>query len=212
MEKPSSERRQRKRQQTASHISAIAYALFEAQGFDTVSMEQIADRADVAKATLYSYFPVKEALLAHRFREDIAIGMAERANALSAHRNFADRMRFLLRESAEWHNQRRVYMPHYLRFLTSQSQCAQAKGNERATDTAKILTDLFHAGQQAGELSSSLGADDMARSLEYLLFGEMAAWLKDPAKSLSERFLTVFDVLMHGVARPLIPNVKESIL
>src|SRR3546814_16988657 len=77
-------RRQRKRAQTANHLSATAFRLFETHGYDVVAMEQIAAEADVAKATLYNYFPVKEALIAHRFREDIAAGMAERAAALAA--------------------------------------------------------------------------------------------------------------------------------
>src|SRR3546814_2502837 len=68
-------RRQRKRAQTANHLSATAFRLFETHGYDVVAMEQIAAEADVAKATLYNYFPVKEALIAHRFREDIAAGM-----------------------------------------------------------------------------------------------------------------------------------------
>lgn len=49
-------------------------------GYEAVCMEQIADAADVAKATLYNYFPVKEALIGHRFREDTATGMADRAH------------------------------------------------------------------------------------------------------------------------------------
>lgn len=204
MDKPESDRRQRKRQQTASHLSAVAYALFEAQGFDAVSMEQIADRADVAKATLYSYFPVKEALLAHRFREDIAMGMAERAVALGAYRNFEDRMRFLLRESAEWHAQRRVYLPHYLRFLTSQAHYSHAGPKQcRQTDTTEILASLFRVGQEAGAISTELSAEDIAWNFEYLLFGAMAMWLNNPVRSLSERFLAAFEVLMHGVARPV---------
>ena len=67
-------RRQRKREQTASHLAATAFRLFETHGYDMVSMELIADEADVAKATLYNYFQVKEALLAHCFREDIGVG------------------------------------------------------------------------------------------------------------------------------------------
>src|SRR3546814_7897467 len=45
-------RRQRKRAQTANHLSATAFRLFETHGYDVVAMEQIAAEADVAKATL----------------------------------------------------------------------------------------------------------------------------------------------------------------
>lgn len=40
-------RRQRKREQTANHLAATAFRLFEAHGYDSVAMEQIADRKSV---------------------------------------------------------------------------------------------------------------------------------------------------------------------
>jgi len=43
--------------------------LFRNQGFDNTTTEDIAEASDVAKRTLYSYFPVKEAIVsAHWIR------------------------------------------------------------------------------------------------------------------------------------------------
>jgi AcrR family transcriptional regulator len=208
VEKATPQRRERKKQQSASHMSAVAYALFEAHGFDAVSMEQIAERADVAKATLYSYFPIKEALLAHRFREDIATGMAERAAALQKFRSFKTRMRYLLRESAEWHAERLIYLPHYLRYLTGYTHQNSASTHQHyATDTVMILTSLIRAGQQSNEVSTTLSAERIAWNLHYLLFAAMTQWLADPSQSLPELFLSAFEVLMFGVA-----NQKHSIV
>jgi AcrR family transcriptional regulator len=188
----------------ASHLSATAFGLFESQGYDAVSMEQIAAEADVAKATLYSYFPLKEALIAHRFREDIALGMAERAAALAAHDSFDARMRYLLRESAAWHAARKAYLPHYLRFLTSQSSYGDGPhcGQSHESGSLQILTAMFQAAQQSGEVAKVQTAGQMAWSFQYLLFGAVAAWLNDPRSSLTERFLAAFDLVMHGVAMP----------
>lgn len=202
MQTPPPARRERKRLHMASHLSATAFELFELHGYETVSMEHIAEQADVAKATLYNYFPVKEALIAHRFREDIATGMAERGAALSAHTTFDARMRYLLRESADWHSERKAYLAHYLRFLTSHAhygnEAPQAKAEN--TDTRQILTALFLAAQQTGEVTRAQSAAQIAWSFEYLLFGAMAAWLCDPSESLSTRFLAAFEIAMHGVA------------
>jgi AcrR family transcriptional regulator len=196
------DRRERKRQHMASHLSATAFKLFEAHGYDAVSMEQIAADADVAKATLYNYFPVKEALIAHRFREDIASGMAERAAALDNYPTFDARMRYLLTESAAWHSQRKAYLPHYVRFLTGQSHhvtnAAQAKTGH--SDTRQILTALFLAAQQSGEVATRQTAAQIAGSFEYLLFGAVTAWLCDPSQPLAARFIAAFDLAMYGVA------------
>lgn len=175
--------------------------MFETHGYDMVAMEQIADEADAAKATLYNYFPVKEALIAHRFREDIAAGMAEQAAALAARKNFDARMRYLLRESAAWHTARKTYLPHYLRYLTSQARYEESP-QEKATynGSRQILTLMFQAAQQSGEVDTRLPAAQIASSFEYLLFGAVAAWLVDPSTDLTKRFLAAFDLAMHGVA------------
>jgi AcrR family transcriptional regulator len=195
-------RRQRKRTSTANHLSATAWRLFEAHGYGTVSMEQIAAEADVAKATLYNYFPVKEALIAHRFREDIAAGMVERAPALAAFGDFDSRMRYLLRESAAWHTARRTYLPQYLRYLTSQARYGEDTPRDGNADVGglQILTLMFAAGQAAGEVDARQPAAQIAWSFEYLLFGAVAAWLVDPGIDLTTRFLAAFDLTMHGVA------------
>ncbi len=203
METMTPSRRSRKREHTASHLSATAFALFESHGYDAVSMEQIAAYADVAKATLYNYFPVKEALIAHRFREDIAAGMAERAPTLASHKTFDARMRYLLRESAIWHSERKVYLPHYIRFLTSHSNYGDQPSCDRtfASDGRQILTLMFQAAQQAGEIDTKQTAAQIAWCFEYMLFGAVTAWLNEPSTDLTQRFLEAFDMLMYGINR-----------
>lgn len=173
-------------------------------------MEQIADEADVAKATLYNYFPVKEALIAYRFREDIAAGMAERATALKARKTFQSRMRYLLRESAAWHTARKAYLPQYLRYLTSQSCYGDETPREEASDSGsrQILTLMFQAAQQSGEADTRQTAAQLGWSFEYLLFGAVAGWLTDPSTDLTKRFLAAFDLIMHGMA--VSPGTKQT--
>lgn len=202
-------RRQRKRVLTANHLAATAFRLFETHGFDAVAMEQIAEEADVAKATLYNYFPVKEALIAHRFREDIAAGMVERAAALTACKTFETRMQFLLRESAAWHTARKAYLPQYLRYLTSQARYGDETPRTATADSGsrQILTQMFAAAQDAGEVDTRQTAAQIAWSFEYLLFGAVAAWLTDPSLDLTSRFLAAFDLAMRGMATT--PGTKK---
>jgi AcrR family transcriptional regulator len=212
---PANPRRPGKRERTAAHLSATAFRLFEAQGFDAVTMEQIAAEAGVAKATLYDHFPVKEALLAHRMREDMAAGMQERAAALAAHPTFESRMRYLLTESAQWNSARRVYLPAYLRYLTRQARYgeggaspANAKAAPIENGTRSILAAMFAAAQQSGEIDARLDVAMLAASVEYLLFAAVAGWLEDPSIDLTTRFLAAFDLALHGMAPR--PNSNAS--
>ena len=60
---PGGSRVARKMEETKQKIIAIAMQLFKSQGVAATTMEQIAQEVDIAKGTLYNYFPVKEAII-----------------------------------------------------------------------------------------------------------------------------------------------------
>ena len=62
--------RERKAARTREEISRVAIGLFCARGFDAVTMTEIAEAAEVGRATLFAYFPAKEALVLDRVRDD----------------------------------------------------------------------------------------------------------------------------------------------
>lgn len=62
--------RERKAARTREEISRVAIGLFCARGFDAVTMTEIAEAAEVGRATLFAYFPAKEALVLSRVQDD----------------------------------------------------------------------------------------------------------------------------------------------
>ncbi|HWM38173.1 MAG TPA: TetR family transcriptional regulator [Streptomyces sp.] len=70
--------RERKKEQTKRRIAAVALALFTERGFDAVTVNEIADAAEVAKATLFTYFPSKQSLVLQGVREDDLAGVVAR--------------------------------------------------------------------------------------------------------------------------------------
>jgi AcrR family transcriptional regulator len=204
-------RRVRKRNDTARHLAATAFALFEAEGFETVTMEQVAATADVAKGTLYNHFPVKEALLAYQFRQEIASGMAALGEELEAQPDFQARMRRLFKASAAWNVSRRAYLPHYLRFRMAEIDpgARRAAGEEHSSGVARILEGLLVAGQRAGEVRAGLDAGQVALTIEFACLGAVTAWLHDPVSDLEAGFGRVLDVLLDGIAAPVPPLGKK---
>ncbi|MFI6156461.1 TetR family transcriptional regulator [Kitasatospora sp. NPDC051170] len=55
--------RDRKKARTRESIRTAALDLFEEQGYDRTTVDQICRRADVAHRTFFRYYPAKEALL-----------------------------------------------------------------------------------------------------------------------------------------------------
>lgn len=84
--------RDRKKAQTRRRIAAAALELFSRRGFEAVTINEICEAAEVARATLFSYFPTKESLALHGvWGDDLAGIVARRApeqsplEALRAH-------------------------------------------------------------------------------------------------------------------------------
>lgn len=56
-------RRERKKRETRERILQVAAQMFAADGFDAVTVEALAEAADISKPTLFNYFPSKMAIL-----------------------------------------------------------------------------------------------------------------------------------------------------
>ena len=56
------------------HIQHTAFALFEEKGFDNVTIEQVAEAADVSQSSVYRYFGTKEGLVFRDEYDDAIFG------------------------------------------------------------------------------------------------------------------------------------------
>jgi AcrR family transcriptional regulator len=79
--------RERKKLQTAMRIYRTAIALFVERGFDNVSVQEVAEAAEVSKMTVFNYFGTKEDLVFRPMEEhfgDVARAVRERKPGESA--------------------------------------------------------------------------------------------------------------------------------
>jgi AcrR family transcriptional regulator len=91
--------RERRKRQTRQAISDIATEMFAAQGFDQVTIAQVAEAAGVAKMTVTNYFPRKEDLVFDRAEAivrslaDVVAARAPGESLLAAiRRDFSERV------------------------------------------------------------------------------------------------------------------------
>ena len=80
-EEPS--RRERKKEETRHRIFHAAIDLFRERGFERTTIDDITEKADVAKGTFFNYFPRKEAVLGY-LSEERLMAIEENAPALFA--------------------------------------------------------------------------------------------------------------------------------
>lgn len=190
-------RRERKRLQQLDHLADTAWTLFEAEGYQAVTMERIAAAADVAKATLYKHFPVKEALLRHRFHRELRDSVSQHGALMAAEPVGAARLRKFFALSAAWSEAHRAYLLPYVQYRLAERRCpdddAQRSGLER------IFTALIAEGQAAGRFRQDMSAAALAVYLEFLYLAALLRWLTDVAGDLPQEFTQMLSLFLGGL-------------
>ena len=193
-------RRARKRQQTLDLLAETGFRLFEARGYDAVTMEQIAAEADVARGTLYNHFPVKEAVLAHWIHSRLEAGLDQLLETARSHAHISDRLTSVLESSIAWYEKHRAYLPHYLRYRYLALD-SSALGNEAVAQNGiqQAFGLLIDEAQKAGQIRDDLAADHLAALLNHLYLGALVRWMTIDGASLADEFAAIMTLFFEGV-------------
>ncbi|WP_279330952.1 TetR family transcriptional regulator [Streptomyces sp. OS603R] len=89
--------RERKKIKTREAIRSTTYALVAEQGYDSTTIEQIAERAEVSPSTVFRYFPTKEDIvITDEYDEPLLAELAARP----ADEPWTDSVRYVIRKAA----------------------------------------------------------------------------------------------------------------
>ncbi len=120
------ERRERERSETRDKILDAARELFTSQGYDRVSMRQIADKIEYTPTTIYGYFPDKETLFLELCHTDFH-RLAESVSQLAVVADPVERLKLLGRSYIEFG----INNPNHYRMMF---MTAHPEVNEQYTD------------------------------------------------------------------------------
>jgi AcrR family transcriptional regulator len=194
--------RERKKEQTRQRIAAVALRLFAEHGFDGVTVNEIAEAAEVAKATLFAYFPTKESLVLHGAGGDDLAGIAARRppgqtllEALRAHYRAlaavrlpaADLDALIIRVRVIWNS-------------PALQSSANALLYQQRQELARALADE-HGETAAGLMAAQVAASLLTLQESYfqrLLDGASA---QDAQQALKQDVELAFDLLEHGFSQ-----------
>ncbi|GGV80939.1 MULTISPECIES: TetR/AcrR family transcriptional regulator [Streptomyces] len=193
--------RERKKQQTRQRIAEVAARMFAERGFDAVTVNEIAEAADVAKATLFSYFPTKEALALDGVGGDDLAGIVARRpagrtplEALRAHyRAFAAEQGPDTDLDALLARVRVIQDSPVLRDAANSLLYRQRQA------LAQVLTDEY--GPRAAALTAAQIAACLT-TLQESYFGHLlsGAGAQDAGRALARDVELAFDLLERGIS------------
>lgn len=193
-------RRSRKKEQTRRNIFSAAMSLFGTHDYDTVTIEEICEKADVAKATFFLHFPSKGSLL-KEFNERLAADLKDRLEGHGG--DAATRLRFVADALAEeWRNNAPI-MQKMLREFVNQPALPEAL-TEVNLDLVDIISALVDEGQKKGEFRDTIAPHLMAASLIATWSTFLSVWLYEedfpeapaPDDGAGDAFL---DIVLNGL-------------
>ncbi len=197
-------KRDQNRIEQRARILDAARSLFASQGFDDVTVADIARHAGVARATVFNYFASKHTLIDAITEEVLAYyaEMLDRAQA-DERSSTAALLRALFDHMGEGIEQLHGFYKGVFREIAKMQVGldeggASAKAREL---TVGRLAVLISRGQTRGEISAEHTAEDLAYAFDSLTHGTIVHWLYgDPSKSLRDRMGRAVEIYLGSVA------------
>jgi AcrR family transcriptional regulator len=144
-------RMERKKEETRQKIITAAVQLFNQQGLAVTSMEQIAQAADIAKGTLYAYFPLKEAIIVAFMQASFTEQSPRRTQQVLELPDTPARMRLIFADLlAGVQRQQDVFETYMLYRVRSMLSFHQDEGLKSGLHL--LGEQIIRLGQQSGEI------------------------------------------------------------
>ena len=157
-------RRQREREARKKEILDAAQYLFSSKGFDSTTMDEIAERAEFGKPTLYTYFKSKEEILFHIHMRGHVLKMEMLREAGRKGKNGYEKFRGMGYAYFEFYQQH----PEYLRIQShwdyrgynfDKFSDAVSRSYGEWYDSFKELCEVYRDGIADGSLRGDLDVD-----------------------------------------------------
>lgn len=194
-------RTERKKEKTRQDIIKIAIHLFARDGVDSVSMEQIAIAADIARGTLYNYFPVKEAIISD-YIEDLSVSNnLQRIQRMRSMPDTRTRIGAVLAELIQGIRK----MPDLFEkhFIYRTKQMISLRKDENNGKGLRLLEkEIIHLGQDSGEIRTDIPPAIIEGLFEFVFIEMAQQFYYDPENfQENEVIAACVEVFINGTGK-----------
>ena len=190
---------ERKKKEIRDRIIAVAGELFNQQGFETTTMDQIAAQAVVARKTLYNYFPLKEAIADEYVRSIAKDTARETLENLSDLPDTRSRLIAAINNRYDWLELNPELCGIALMYRMK-IMLQEPNRTFEPSGTQTLIMDILRTGQEMGEISSDIPIERAFGFIDVMRTVTVLDWLKDNARvNLREETARLVDLVLYGV-------------
>jgi len=158
---------ERKKLDTQNKIVIAAVALFHRDGLEAVTMEQIAEAADIAKGTLYNYYPSKDAIINAFIQSSFRQRNPDRVKHLRQLPDTRSRMTAVFGILIKGVQAQKEIFETFWVYRMKQIISFRPVEAEQSSGLGDLIQAIISLGQQTGELRSDLPEDILQGLFEF---------------------------------------------
>jgi len=199
-------RTERRKEETRKRIMTVAIDLFKQQGFDETTVDQIANEADVAKCTIYSHFPEKEAIIYEHVQSIIREQTPAMLEYLDKLPDTRTRLIAALQKTMEWMHidlSNDLFERHFVYKMSQTVKAIKHLDMNVSTGFSTVMGHIFKLGIESGEIRPDL-SPGVIGGLEFSHFLSALLWVNHPELiSINESIENNVDCFLNGIKNEL---------
>jgi len=192
---------ERKKEETRLKIITTAVELFKKKGVERTTMEEIAATADIARGTLYNYFPEKEAIIDEHIKRSFTRNFSRRMDDFKRLKCTRSRMKFIFAELIEGIGaQKEIFEKYMIYRVQSMLSFKEDPGKQSGLHALAEIT--VRLGQKSGELSEDIASWLLEDLFEFAFITAVKRFYHDPDNFNAEKTIEMcVDIFMSAAKK-----------
>ncbi len=173
-------RTDRKKEKTQHKIISVAVELFNQSGLESVTMEQIAEAVDIAKGTLYNYFPSKEAIINAYLQRSFQDSNEDRLTRLAQLPDTRARLTRLFSLLVDGVKRQKDIFEAFMLYRMKRVISFRPLEPAEQSGLYLLIHEIIRLGQEAGELRTDLPVSMLEGLFEFALIEAIKPFYLQP--------------------------------
>lgn len=195
--------REQKKAGTRKAIMEAAIELFSTKGFEETSIEDIATRAGIGKATVYTYFAAKTDIFLTYCDDELDVAFAKLEKSEHNDSCLLDQLLVFFMLMFTFVTRNREFGRQLMRALSFPKE-VNIKAKEHDQRYFDYLEGIFRIAEKRGEIAPGQDLFILSAHVFSLYFGVLAGWYGGYAETLDEAedmLRKLFKQVIEGIGR-----------